>query len=214
MKRTDTNRNELANSWLVATQTQEWENFETFASLLYQQCSREVPPGRFDGFMAGAENEVRQEACLMLLGKFLASNPNLIEEKEPEKIQTHLVKSVMICIRFAKRRIARKRIYPREIPLKEEILRDTVKHPRIRTYSDLSFDEKRALALSTLELAVLEKCLSHKNANVAKLSLEEGLDPQEIARRLGVSPNAIYQQLTRVVAQLAIIKELVEEEVQ
>lgn len=213
MKTTDPNPNELAAAWLVATTLQAWEDYEAFASVLYQECSRQLPPGRLGGLLAGAENEVSQEACLMLIGGFLASNPNLIGETDTEQIQRHLAKSMAICVHFAKKRIARKRVHPLEFPTNDEFLLGTVNHPRCRPYFDLSFEEKRALAISALELAVKKNRLSQKNAKVARLSLEEGLRSEEIARRLGVSPSAICQQLTRVVEQLAALKECVEEEV-
>lgn len=208
--KTNPNSNILAAAWLTATTTQ---NYEAFAAVLYHECCRQVPPGRLNGLMAGAENDVHQEACLMLLGTFLTQNQNLLAERNTDIIAEHLIKSVKICLHYGKKRIARKRISRHEIPA-DEFLFGTVNHPRCRTYADLSFDEKRALALSTLELAVQKNRLSQKNAIVAKLSLEEGLKSEEIATRLGVSPSAICQHLARVVGQLAVLKELVEEEVQ
>jgi hypothetical protein len=207
MKTTNPNRNELATAWLAATTTQTWEDFEAFASVLNTECKRQVPRGRLNGLMEGAENEVQQETCLILLGKFLIDNPHLIREQDIRAIERHLVQSIKICTRFAIARIARQRTNSRQFSTADESHYGTVTHPRCKTYADLTYDEKRALALATLQLAVEELTLSETNAQVAMLS------PREAARRLGVSPSAIHQQLARVASTLAVLKHAVEIEI-
>lgn len=160
--------------------------------------------------MEGAENEVQQETCLILLGKFLIDNPHLIGEQDMRAIEHHLDQSIKICTRYAIARIARQRTNSQQISTADESQFGTVNHPRCRTYADLGYDEKRALALSALQLAVEEIKLSEKNVQVAKLILNEGLSPREVAKRMGVSPSAIHQQLASVASKLAVIKEAVE----
>jgi predicted RNA polymerase sigma factor len=203
----------LAASWLTATHTNQWEDYEAFARELYQECCRQAPPGRFNGVLAGLENEVRQEACLILLNRFLADNPHLNRETRPQAVGRHLIKSVKICVRYAVGRIARQKSRRCEIAAQESQF-GSVNHPRCRTFADLSFEEKRALALATLELAVEEKLLSAQNEAVFRLQLMGGHSQREIAKKLGVSPSAIHQRLQRVVAQLSILKNAVEEEIQ
>jgi len=67
MKQTNQKSNQLAALWLAATENQRWEDFDAFACILYRECCRQVPSGVCNGYMVGAENEIRQEACLILL---------------------------------------------------------------------------------------------------------------------------------------------------
>lgn len=203
----------LAAAWLAATKTQSWEDFEAFASALNAECCRQAPQRRFQGFMAGAEREVQQDTCLMLLGKYLINNPNLVGEEDAAVIEYHLIQSVRICTRYAIARIARQRSCSRQFPATDESIYGMENHPRCKTYSDLTFEEKRAMALSALQLAVEQTKLSDKNVQVARLILEEGLSHREAAQKLGVTASAISQQIKLVAAQLAVLKEAVEVEV-
>jgi len=203
----------LAAAWLAATKTQSWEDFEAFASALNAECCRQAPPRRFRGLMAGAEKEVQQDTCLMLLGKYLINNPNLMGEEDPAVIEYHLIQSVRICTRYAIARIARQRSCSRKMSTTDESQFGTVDHPSCRTYADLTYEEKRAMALSALQLAVEQTKLSDQNIQVARLVLEEGLSHQEVARKLGVTASAISQQIKLVAAQLAVLKNAVEMEI-
>ena len=203
----------LAEAWLAASRTGEWEKSETFTTLLFETCEASLPP--MQGLLAGMDRAVAQEACLMLLGKFLMRNKRLktnAAEGNVDEIARHLRASVKICIGYATRRLARER--SKEVAkLCPEIDASNfgrTAHPRLRDVGQLSFEERYSLALAALDLGVQKRLISAKNETIAALVLKEGLTHRQIARKLGISPSAVSQQLSRVSAQLSILKDAVE----
>lgn len=205
----------LASSWLAATQTANWKHSECFADLLYEECRGQLGSRKLKGLMAGLESDVSQEACTMLFGSFLLGNKRLRKATDSEnlgEIENHLCWSVKRCLSIAISRIARKRA--REAARFAEGFDldrfESAPHARLRTYADLSCEERCAMALAALQLALQLRLLSSKNARVTRLILEEGMSPREAAKLMGVTPRAINQQLGRVAAQLSILKDAVE----
>lgn len=201
---------DLALSWLKFKQSHSWEHYEKFATLLSAECARQVPDGRFNGCLSGAEAEVRQDALLMLLRGFLERNHSLAHPCDPDQVHSHLVKSVKLCVSYSVARMARQRSRWGALFSLGAVPETSEMHPCIRTNGDLSWDEKRMIALAALELAVKHNQLSRKNAQITRLLIAEGLGPSEVARMVGVSASAIHQQVRRVSAQLSVFKELVE----
>lgn len=207
--------NKLASSWFAATQSGEWMQSECFADLLHEECRVQLNRRGLKGLMAGMESEVCQEACTMLFGSFLLGNKRLRKAADSEslsEIETHLRWSVKRCLSIAISRLARKRA--READRVAEGLDldffESPPHLRLRTYADLSCEERCAMALAALQLALQLRLLSSKNARVTRLILEEGMSARDAAKMMGVTPRAINQQLGRVAAQLSILKEAVE----
>lgn len=200
----------LAEAWLAASRTGEWEKSESFASLLLAKCQTSLP--RLQGLLAGSERELAQTATLMLLGKFLMRNKRLrtaTTEGKIEEISGHLRVSVRMCIGYATRRFARER--SKEVaklcPDVDAATIGKTVHPQS---GQLSFEERYAVALTALDLGVQKRLITAKSETIAKLVLVEGLTHRQIARKLGISPSAVSQQLSRVTAQLSILKDAVE----
>ena len=200
----------LAEAWLAASRTGEWEKSESFAMRLFETCEASLPP--MQGLLAGMDRSVAQEACLMLLGKFLMRNKRLktaTTEGNIEDISGHLRVSVRMCIGYATRRFARER--SREVaklcPDVDAATIGKTVHPQS---GQLSFEERYAVALTALDLGVQKRLITAKSETIAKLVLVEGLTHRQIARKLGISPSAVSQQLSRVTAQLNILKDAVE----
>lgn len=203
----------MAEAWLAAAHSENWEDVEAFAELLLQECKKSVLP--LGGIMKDHEKEVIQEAGLMLLGSFLMRNERLgaaTRTEDIEAIDRHLRVSIKWCLNVATKRIAR--IRSRDISRAaldlEESAFGTIPHPRMRPDHDLSMDERCALAIGALQLGLTEQRLSRQVAEIARLTLEEGLNGREIAARLGISPSAVSQHLQRVSSQLSILQSAVE----
>lgn len=213
MKTTSSYKNlDLAEAWLEASRTGELENSESFAALLFQTCEASLPP--LHGLLAGMNRTVAQEACLMLLGKFLMENKRLktaTAEGDIEEIAGHLRVSVKICIGYSTRRLARERFREaaKYCPDVDASSIGATEHPRSRM-SQFSFEERCAIALAALDLGVRKRLITTKCETIASLVLKEGLTHRQIAKKLGISPSAVSQQLARVTAQLRILKDAVE----
>jgi len=205
----------LACAWLAATENGNWEQGEYFACLLYEECRLHLGRGALKGLMAGMESEVSQEALTMLFSSFLRRNErlhNATDHKNLSEIENSLRWSIRRCLRIAISRIARikKREAERVVQGIDLDALESALHPRLRKYGDLTCDERCAMALAALQLAVQHRLLSAKNAKVTRMILEEGINPRNAAKRMGVSPRAINQQLVRVAAKLSILKDAVE----
>lgn len=206
----------LAEAWLTATRSGEWEDAEAFANLLLSQCKQSMPP--LVGIMAGEESEVIQNACLMLLGAFLVRNQRLGEAaifQDVREIERHLRVSIRTCLSFAIRRFARSRSLDlsRRVDFDEALLGSVI-HPWLRREADLGLEERCAIALAALHVALRGKILSRTAAKVFLLTLENGLSGREVAARMGISPSAVSQQLRRITAQLNLVKDVIEVEPQ
>jgi DNA-binding CsgD family transcriptional regulator len=202
----------LAEAWLAASRTGKWENSESFAALLFEVCEASLPP--IHGLLAGMERDVAQEACLMLLGKFLMRNKRLkaaTAEGNIEAIAGHLRVSARICIGYATRRLARERCREVAILCPDVDASDigSTEHFWSRA-SQFSFEERCAIALAALDFGVRKRLITAKSEIIATLVLKEGLTHRQIAEKLGISPSAVSQQLSRVSARLSILKDAVE----
>ncbi len=206
-----TSNKSMAEAWLAATHSGNWEDAEQFANELVQECRSRIP--HLNGILAGAEQEVVQDACLLLIGSFLPRNERLAaatREGDSEGIDRHLRASIRICGKHAMQRIARYRARERSRKVEPgtDVDFGTVDHPHASR--ELSPEQRCALALSALQLAMRREILTERAFEVARLTLEEGLTGREVAERLGISPSAVSQQLRSVSAQLAVLKDAVE----
>jgi DNA-binding CsgD family transcriptional regulator len=204
-------RIELAEAWLAATRSGKWMDAEAFAEALVEQCRSRIP--HLNGILAGAEPEVVQDMCLLLIGSFLQRNRRLAvatRKGDLKEIDHHLRASLKICASLAIRRIARYR--ERELSRKVEAVTDAdlgvVDHPHASR--ELSPEQRCALALTALQLAMHKDLVTERALEIVRLTLEEGLTGRQVAERLGISPSAVSQQLRRVSAQLNVLKEAVE----
>lgn len=201
----------MAEAWLAATHSGNWEDAEAFAGALVLECRSRIP--HLNGILAGAESEVIQDTCLLLTGSFLPRNRRLAaatRSADAEGVDRHLRASIRICSRFAIQRITRYRA--RELSRRVEDATEEDFGVVDHSYGsrELSPEEKCALALSALQLAMKKEILTERAFEIVTLTIEEGLTGREVAERLGISPSAVSQQLRRVSAQLSILKEAVE----
>jgi len=201
----------MAEAWQTATRSGEWKDAEAFAGALVEECRSRIP--HLSGILAGAESEVIQDTCLLLMGSFLPRNRRLAEatrSADAEGVERHLSASIRICGRLAMKRMTRYRV--RELSRRVEDATEEDFGVVDHSYGsrELSPEERCALALSALQLAMRKEILTERAFEIVTLTLKEGLTGREVAEKLGISPSAVSQQLRSVSAQLAVLKDAVE----
>jgi len=195
----------LASAWLSYCRDPECrEVCGHFAIKLDALLKSRVPDGNYQGVLKGLEDEVRQEAYLLLVGKYLAGNPELIAATAAgsrKEITNQITKSLCGSIKAITRTMKKLRWRHLEFHACGVDL-DTcyqVRHPaQRRTLWELPFDLQRQMVFASLQNAIQEKLLVARSARIAMTMVDEGLTQSDIAKSLGISRPAVHQMLAPV----------------
>ncbi len=166
-------------------------------------CRRRLPDGKIlSGGLAGREPEIRQKAMVNALGGFIQKNRDYIEAvkmKDEDAIDAAIEKCAAIQLRYAKMQVASEVTLAafRYIPF--DFKKGGVcKHPSDLDPTDWPPDVKAKVVKECVHRAVIEGRLSVGNATIVDLLCNEELSVAQAACRLGITPEAIYQQLKRL----------------
>jgi transposase-like protein len=176
---------------------------------------RRLPRGRLAGVLLGREEEVRQEAYLLLVGKYLAGNADLMAAtaggnrlqimNQIHKCVGGSIKSVSLTIKKALKRHLEWHVYGTE---PQDCPQATCVHPSWRKHlCEISFEEQRALVFGALAQAVRKKLLRARSARIAMDMVDRRLNQRKIARSLGISRQAVHRLLAPVRKHLPAIIE-------
>ena len=163
-----------------------------------------VPDGLYQGVLKGLEDEVRQEAYLLLVGKYLAGNPELIAATAAgsrKEIANQIMKSICGSIRSVRQTMKKQRWRRMDIYACGEDIDaiPRVWHPAQRSSLwDLPFELQREMVFASLQNAIEEKLLKARSARIAMTMVDEGLTQSDIAKSLGISRPAVHQMLAPV----------------
>lgn len=178
--------------------TKDPSDLDKVAEELASYAAKKLRSGVLPGQLAGAEDDIRQEAVLIALcwySKYYAA-PETTTGREP----WNAPRSLAIAMRYAKWRLLGKfRKSPPTVSIHnipEEVL--MVGHPINPHISDWSTDRMRIVASKSLVMALKSGTISHANAAVARLVLLQGMPASEAAAQLGITRSAVYQHLNRV----------------
>ncbi len=170
-------------------------------------CRAKLPDGAIrNGILAGREAEIRQDALIMSLTGHLQGRPLYLEAKargDQEAMHTEMVKCACSALQICKWRMERKlgKSYARSAPLDEQ--NGGVKqHDANMDTTDWPLSARIEVALRAADEAVQDKRISPMNAGILTMILRDGMNVERVSRRLGISTNAIYQQLDRVKREL------------
>jgi hypothetical protein len=197
----------LVSAWLAfATTPDDKRKLNDLADLLEREVRLRLPDDSLgSGF--GNEADIRQKTCLRLLESHLAGNRELIgatQTRSYAKMAVQIVYSINSALRIERKRAIRKTA--RELKRTRELTEDnggSCSHPAGQTYWELPYEIQRELALTALALAVSQRLLTNANAAIARKMIEDDLTEAQVARELGVSRQAVNQQLKRVRKHLA-----------
>lgn len=159
--------------------------------------------GVLGGILSGHEEDIRQDAILLILRWVLRGEQKSHESDGKGSVGAkgpwNLSAVVASALRIGKLRMARrlaKEVQGRET-LSETIPASCPHHSDLSPW-DWSDPVRRDMALLALRIAVKSGQLSYSNECVAILILKGGMSVDEVADLLNVSRGAIYQQLRRV----------------
>jgi len=159
--------------------------------------------GVLGGILCGHENEIRQNAILLVLDWLMrgdrASAKCHVPGKKRAKCLWNLSRLVAKALRLCKLRAIR---HLTTEGTRNESLNEFnggyCVHPTDLSPWELSNAIRRQMALSALQIAVKSGRLSASNACVARQILGGRMSVEDVATRLKVTDNAIYQRLNRI----------------
>jgi DNA-binding CsgD family transcriptional regulator len=205
-----TGYNELATAWLdYCDHPENREASEAFGRHLDRLFRQRLPDRRCSGVLEGHEAEIRQEAYLLLVGSFLAGNRELITATQAQdhgRIACEILRSLAGSISAISRTLARHTIRYRRLHAGDpDLCSEAVcLHPSCReSLWELPFELQRELVFAVLERAIRNKLLAARGARIAMEMVDGNLTQSEVAASLGISRQAVHQQLGPVRDYLA-----------
>lgn len=192
----------LTRAWLAsADDSQSADKLDKLAIELDTTLRHRLPSGTFRGILAGREDEVRQDAAILLVEGFLLGNRRLMRATRAGNVSeaaNQLSRSISGAISISIRRLRRQaaRYFARFQPISDHD-HGTCCHPSDRQYWSLPLAVQRALALQALHVAVTGRLITRQQASLAE-AIATGTSQATAAREYGISRSAISQRLQPV----------------
>lgn len=170
-----------------------------------------LPDYSLPGMLRGCEADIRQETNLLLLGKYLRGNPQLLEATRNEdwfEIGNQLERSISAALNVVIWRMRHALVQEaerrREFAAEAYWMRGMQNGEPFAGRSIWIFPIaiQIEIALGMLNSAVNTKRLSPSAAAIVAMMLEERMTQSEVARRLQISRSAVHQRLQPVCAYL------------
>lgn len=160
-------------------------------------------------------SEIRQDAVLIQLNWYLKQHCGSVAGGARKRQKRHrcwnFPSAAARALKYAKLRYFRRLAAESRI---HEPLTDAnggvCRHAADQPLWSLPKAVRRVMALCCIRRAANRGLISAGNAKVAKLVLEDQMSIKRVADQLGVTPGAIYQQLTRVGEVLPAVMEEIE----
>jgi hypothetical protein len=166
-------------------------------------CREKLPDGVIrSGCLVGHEAEIRQDALIMSLSGFLEGRPVYQEAKsihDQYTMYVEMIKCASYSLRTCKMRMKRRLSISnaRFVPLNDQDGEAQQITSSLDT-CDWPISARVSVVLRAADDAVRQGKISVMNAGILIMAVSDGLDAKEISDKLGISTNAVYQQLQRV----------------
>jgi DNA-directed RNA polymerase specialized sigma24 family protein len=180
------------------------DNQDELARQLDALLKSRLPDGRCQEPIAGQEDEIRQEAYLLLVQRYLSGNPALFDATEVldmDEIAEQIERSArasLTAVKRAMKKAALKRAHRHD----DDTSLDAVcgaDHPANRgNLWALPYEVQRALVFSTLRRAADENLLPQQSVSLATDMIELDLTQSLVAKAQGVTRQSVHQHLARV----------------
>jgi hypothetical protein len=178
-------------------------DFESLASDLDQLAKGKLPDGCLDGVLKGQEPEIRQDAVLLALRWF---------GKCTNKEEWIPAASIAHALRFMKRRYARRLSRrPEHVQMDEEFTPVSLVLEGPDTGPLSGRPHATHMAIQAIHQATQRGSISTSNAAIVLMVLEDGQPVSTMAKKLKLTPGAIYYHINQVRAVLPSIVANIEE---
>lgn len=161
-----------------------------------------MPTGRLRGILAGLEDEVRQNAALMLLEQYFQGNHRLDDARENLDLAAaanQIQRSINAALRLSQFRLRRALFRDsQKFTQFDEIHHTPVYNTHNLHTFELSFEARRTLLVSLLERSVRERSLPKTSADMIGHMIDQGMTQAQMARELGISRAAMSLRISRI----------------
>jgi len=174
-----------------------------------------LPIGHYDGILMGCEEDVRQEACLLAISKYLAGNPELMAatagrclQEIDRQIRKSVNGSIKTVFRALLKSLARHQAHHEYGSDPDTIPHANCDHPaRRKILWELPFELQRTIVVAALRSAVADNLLSARSADVVIEMVNEGFSQSMMAKKLGVTRQTINERIAPVRKLIAALVE-------
>jgi predicted DNA-binding protein YlxM (UPF0122 family) len=180
------------------------DNQDELARQLDALLKSRLPDGRCQEPIAGQEAEIRQEAYLLLVQRYLSGNPALFDATEVldmDEIAEQIERSARASLTAVKRAMKKAALKCAKVHDEGADI-DAVsgsEHPANRTnFWALPHELQRGLVFATLRRAVNENRLTQRTISIAVNMLESERGQSPAAKAHGISRQSVHQHLSRV----------------
>lgn len=198
---------DLAQVWINYCGDPERKDSENaLASKLDALFKRKFPDRSCQGILNGREQEVRQEAYLLLVGRYLAGNRILIaatSNGDREQIENQIKRSLSGALKSVARSMRRTAERHLELHAYGEDLdvcpQAACIHPAYQTsYWELPYEMQLRMVFAALRLGLHNGLFCSMSADIVVAMLEGGHSQSQIAKALGISRQAVHSRLAPV----------------
>lgn len=182
------------------------EAMDRLARELEGQLLKYLPKRSRSGILCGREGEIRQEALLLLLQRYLGGNTSLLKATKKQslaEISQELRRSILGALQASQRKLIHK--LRRELKQTdyceriEDHLLGVCCHPsEHNSVWQLPYEGQRELVFAGLRIAIAKHLLPTGSAELVIKMIEENLTQSAMAEATGVSRQAVSQRLTPV----------------
>jgi hypothetical protein len=194
---------DLAKAWMSFCTSPEADPNE-LARQLDTLLKNRLSDGRCQEPIAGREDEIRQEACLLLINRYLAGNPALFDATkalDEDEISEQIARSAQASLTSVKRTIKKAALKLAKVHDEDADI-DAVggsNHPANRkNFWALPYELQRAMVFSILRRAATENLLTQRTLSIAVNMLESERGQSPAAKAHGISRQSVHQHLSRV----------------
>lgn len=204
----------LTAAWMKFAAAESLENLDRLGIELDRALRSRLPGGSCSWPIQGREDELRQDAAILLVQKFLLGNRRLMlatRKRQIGEVERELAHSLFHAVRIARKRLIHhahaEAARVRSLALQDE---GHCPHPTDRKFWSLPLALQRELALQALNIAVTGHLVPKPSAKLARDLITGSATQSELARKAGITRPAVHRRLEPVRQHLWDIIETLE----